>query len=40
MIIMKSGQLQAIQCRKELDEFDALLKSKSELGETELLQFF
>ncbi|MBY7859137.1 DUF4263 domain-containing protein [Vibrio fluvialis] len=40
MIIMKSGQLQAIQCRKELDEFDALLKSKSEVGETELLQFF
>ncbi|EJG0025918.1 DUF4263 domain-containing protein [Vibrio alginolyticus] len=40
MILMKSGQLESQQCRKELDEFNELLNSKPELSETELLQFF
>jgi hypothetical protein len=40
MISLKSETLSRTKCRKELDEFNLLLKTKSEIGETELLKFF
>ncbi|MBS9994654.1 MULTISPECIES: Shedu immune nuclease family protein [Vibrio harveyi group] len=40
MISLKSGKLSSKLCRQELDEFNRLLSSKSEIGETELLNFF
>lgn len=40
MIILKSSQLDRSQCRFELDEFEALLSTKTEIGETQLLNFF
>jgi len=40
MISLNSGQLEKKQLRKELDELNSLLNQKSEIGETELLDFF
>jgi hypothetical protein len=40
MISLNSGELEKKQLRKELDELNSLLAQKSEIGETELLDFF
>lgn len=40
MIVLKTGQLNELQCRIELDEFKNLLLSNVEIGETTLLNFF
>lgn len=40
MISLNSGQLEKNKCRIELNELEDLLKSKLEIGETELLKFF
>lgn len=40
MISLHSGQLEKKKCRSELDELETLLKSKSDIGEQELLKFF
>jgi hypothetical protein len=40
MISLKSNDLNSTQCKHELDEFQLLLKMNTDIGETELLDFF
>lgn len=40
MISLKSNQLKSTQCKNELDEFENLLNTHSEIDETILLDFF
>lgn len=40
MIVLKSGRLDEPQCRRELDDFQTLLSTNTEIEEKQLLDFF